>query len=175
MGNHLYTFNGEIRRQTRGGAIGNVLTGSLATLYMLYWARTFKHRLSEATKNIPSFSLYMNQIYVDDKNISCEALPLGIRLVNGEIKIIPEEIENDINIPSDIRTSKIICELGNSISNFIKLTVDCPSMNANGWMPILDTRRSGCYAPILLAPAEGWGPFGPLGALRALLGAFGPQ
>ena len=37
------------------------------------------------------------------------------------------------------------------------------------------TRRSGRYAPILLAPAEGWGPFGPLGALRALLGAFGPQ
>ena len=28
------------------------------------------------------------------------------------------------------------------------------------------TRRSGRYAPILLAPAEGWG------ALRALLGAF---
>ena len=30
------------------------------------------------------------------------------------------------------------------------------------------TRRSGRYAPILLAPAEGWGPIG------ALLGAFGP-
>ena len=37
------------------------------------------------------------------------------------------------------------------------------------------TRRSGHYAPILLAPAEGWRPFGPLGALQALLGAFGPQ
>ena len=32
------------------------------------------------------------------------------------------------------------------------------------------TRRSGRYAPILLAAAEGWGPFMPLGALRALLG-----
>ena len=39
----------------------------------------------------------------------------------------------------------------------------------------LYTRRSGCYAPILLAPPEGWGPFGPVGALRALLGAFSPQ
>ena len=36
-------------------------------------------------------------------------------------------------------------------------------------------RRSGRYAPIPLAPAEGWGPFWPLGALQALLGAFGPQ
>ena len=30
------------------------------------------------------------------------------------------------------------------------------------------TRRSGHYAPILLAPEEGWG------ALQALLGAFDP-
>ena len=37
------------------------------------------------------------------------------------------------------------------------------------------TRRSGCCTPILLAPTEGLGPFGPLGALRALLRAFGPQ
>ena len=28
---------------------------------------------------------------------------------------------------------------------------------------IFETRRSGHYAPILLAPAEGWGPFGPWG------------
>ena len=33
----------------------------------------------------------------------------------------------------------------------------------------IHTRRSGFYATILLAPAEGWGR-----ALRALLGAFGP-
>ena len=37
------------------------------------------------------------------------------------------------------------------------------------------TRSSGRYAPFILAPAEGWGPFGPPRALRALLGAFGPQ
>jgi len=41
--------------------------------------------------------------------------------------------------------------------------------------PVLTTRRFEHYAPILLAPVEGWGPFGPLGALRSLLGAFGPQ
>ena len=36
-------------------------------------------------------------------------------------------------------------------------------------LEILDTRRSGRYTPILLAPAEGWGPFaGPAGA-------FGPH
>ena len=44
-----------------------------------------------------------------------------------------------------------------------------------GLLTYNDTRRSRHYVPILLAPAEGWGPFGPLGALWALLGAFGLQ
>ena len=43
------------------------------------------------------------------------------------------------------------------------------------YMQIWFTRRSGHYAPILLAPAEGWGPFGPLGAMWAGLADFGPQ
>ena len=41
-------------------------------------------------------------------------------------------------------------------------------IGTNGWN-IFKTRRSGRYAPILLAPAESWG------ALRALLGDFGPS
>ena len=37
------------------------------------------------------------------------------------------------------------------------------------------TRRSGHYAPILLVPVEGWGPFGPLGALRPPVGLQYPN
>ena len=40
---------------------------------------------------------------------------------------------------------------------------------------IFVTRSSGQSVPLLLAPAEGWGPFRPLGALRALLGALAPS
>ena len=40
---------------------------------------------------------------------------------------------------------------------------------------IFRTRRSGRYAPILLAPAEGCGALQAPRALRALLGAFGPS
>ena len=35
MQEHLYSFNGELRKQKRGGAIGNVLTGALATIFMI--------------------------------------------------------------------------------------------------------------------------------------------
>ena len=37
------------------------------------------------------------------------------------------------------------------------------------------TRRYGRYAPILLAPAEGWGALQAPSALQALSGAFGPS
>ena len=54
------------------------------------------------------------------------------------VKIVEEEIEEDKAIPADIRTSDIILEIANKISPFIDLTVDSPSRNLSGWMPILD-------------------------------------
>ena len=140
MSEHMYSFNGQIRKQETGGAIGNVLTGALAVLYMLYWTKTFLKRLDEATKNILDFTLYLMKIYVDDCNLAMEALPLGSRLVDGEVKIIEEEIDKDKDIPDDIRTSNIIVDIANSICHFIKLTVDSPSRNETGWMPLLDLK-----------------------------------
>ena len=46
--------------------------------------------------------------------------------------------ESDREIPADIRTSRILVEIGNGVCEFIKLTVDSPSMNESGWMPLLD-------------------------------------
>ena len=37
MTNHYYTFNGEIRRQTNGGATGNSLTMELSRLFGSWW------------------------------------------------------------------------------------------------------------------------------------------
>ena len=84
-----------------GTDTGNHATGALATLYMVHWVRIFWQKLSEAAANSPSFSIYLSQVYVDDKNISCEALPLGSRLINGKIQIVEEEIANDNDIPAD--------------------------------------------------------------------------
>ena len=45
MGNHVYTINGEVRRQMNGGAIGSVLTGDNARLYMMRWDKKYKQKL----------------------------------------------------------------------------------------------------------------------------------
>ena len=140
MKNHCYSFNGEIRIQSRGGAIGNKLTGAIATVKMLNWARIFKEKLTFATQNLQSFSLYFLKYYVDDGNICTSATPPGARLIDGKIEVIEDLIESDLEIPADQRTSKLLLEIANSICQFTSLTVDCPSLNQDGFMPILDLK-----------------------------------
>ena len=138
MKNHVYTFNGEIKLQSMGGAIGLTLTGALAVLYMLRWCREFLALLRIATTDLVGFVLFMLKYYIDDGNIICSIMPPGSRLVNGKIVVVEEEVEVDMQIPGDERTAKIFLEIGNSVSDFIQLTADYPSKHENGWMPLLD-------------------------------------
>ena len=140
MSEHIYSFNKQLKKQAEGGAIGNVLTGALATWYMLYWAKLFANKVTTATRNLQEFELYMMKIYVDDCNLACEMLPLGSRFVGDSIEVIQDEVEADRDIPGDIRVAKLLVEIGNSVSDFINLTFDTPSMNESGWMLILDLK-----------------------------------
>ena len=139
MGNHVYSFNGFLRKQSAGAAIGTTLAGALAALYMIRWSKDFKHKVEYATTEIEGFTLLMLKIYVDDANIISTPFPLGSRLdSDGEIRIHQDEIENDRNVPSDSRTAKLFGEIGNTVCDFLKLTTDCPSNHSSGFMPLLD-------------------------------------
>ena len=50
----------------------------------------------------------------------------------------PGQIEADINIPSDLRSAKIVQAVANTISPFIKVTIDVPSQHESTFMPFLD-------------------------------------
>ena len=52
--------------------------------------------------------LHLLKVYVDDENVACEALPQGVRLIDGTVTVVESEIEiaQDFLIPADIRTSK---------------------------------------------------------------------
>ena len=39
MSAHVYKFNGEIRKQMNGGAIGLEMTGEIAGVFMMWWDR----------------------------------------------------------------------------------------------------------------------------------------
>ena len=42
--------------------------------------------------------------------------------------------------PDDIRTLRILCDIGNTIDPAIQLELDAPSMHEDGKLPILDIK-----------------------------------
>ena len=77
----------------------------------------------------------LHKLYVDDNNLAMEEVVPGTRFIDGELHVVEEEVESDSLLPGDQRTAKIIQDIANSISPFIKMTVDCPSLHQDGWMP----------------------------------------
>jgi hypothetical protein len=119
--NHIFVFNGEVRKQSKGGAIGVKAAGDIAGLFMVWWDRKFKERVR--TEGL-QMKLYTR--YVDDETIVCKA--------------VKETAENKDEEP-DKRTMKKLQEIANSIHPSIQLTIDYPSNNKNGRLPILNTEQ----------------------------------
>ena len=118
---HIFRFNEEIRKQSSGGAIGVKAAGDIAALFMCWWDKEFLKKVNETLREL---NLYLR--YVDDEYIICE--------------VIPENEENR-DQEKDERTMKELQKIGNQIHPSIQVTVDYPSNNTNGRMPVLDTEH----------------------------------
>ena len=135
MSNHVYMFDGKMHHQQSGGSIGLELTGNIAQVFMIWWDRAFRSRLSDT-----GILVRLNKRYVDDVNVAADEVPLGTRYENGQLVVKEEEVGSDSLIPSDKRTMEVIREIGNSIHPSIQLEVDYPSNHEDGKMPILDLK-----------------------------------
>ena len=111
MENHLYQFDGKVFRQKDGGPIGLEITGVLARLVMLWWDGEYSVRLEKL--NMP---LEFYKRYVDDGNMVSRPVRPGVRLVNGKLSILEEEVESDEQIPADLRTARLLKAIANTIS-----------------------------------------------------------
>lgn len=136
MENHLHSFNGEVKEQQKGGPLGLKLSESFAKVYMLYWSNCFRESHEATMVDMPSFLLYL--LYVDDNGLICVELPPGSRFRNGKVTITDEFVEEDWNVPGDLRTARILTEIAITVSPFIRLTFDYPSLHSDGAMPLLD-------------------------------------
>ena len=119
--NHIFRFNDEIRKQVTGGAIGVKAAGDIAALFMCWWDEEFLKRVNEVLKDL---NLYLR--YVDDEYVICEAIP---------------ETDDAKDQAEDERTMRKLQEIGNTIHPSIQVTVDYPTNNPNGRMPVLDTEH----------------------------------
>ena len=133
--NHTYIFNNQPKKQTEGGPIGMDLSGLVAKIFMAWWDRQLLEKLANL-----DISIRLYKRYVDDINLAAKGLQLGTRLVEGSLRIVDEYIESDSDIPDDQRTLAIVKQVGETIHKSIKLKVDCPSLHADGKLPILDLK-----------------------------------
>ena len=84
--------------------------------------------------------MIMYKRYVDDGNMALEAAPVGSRILDGKLSILPEAIQEDSDIPADRRTAKLIRSLANTITPMIQMEKDFPSNHPTERLTILDLK-----------------------------------
>ena len=133
LSNHLYQFDGAVYKQQKGGPIGLDLIGVLAILAMLWWDRAYISKLKQL-----GIEMEMYRRYVDYGNMVVEAVQPGCRFINEQLTIQQEAVHEDINVPADERTAKVLRCIANSISPMIIMVEDFPTNLPTGRLPILD-------------------------------------
>ena len=135
MENHTYRFNGQIRKQTKGGPIGLDLTGSIAQVFMIWWDKEFIKRITEL-----QIELDMDTRYVDDIDVALPPVANGSRYINENIVVTSEGITEDQDRCSDEITMRLLQCVGNSIHPSIQLEIDYPSRHVDKKMPTIDVK-----------------------------------
>ena len=124
MNNHIYSVNGTIKKQTKGGPIGLELTGDIAQIYMCWWDKEMKRRLFE---NHIILLIYLR--YVDDMNF-----------VIDKQKQITENKNEEERKKEDLQIMEKIRKIGNEIHKSIEIETDTPAMHEDNKQPILDLK-----------------------------------
>ena len=125
MSKHYYTFNREIRRQSKGGATGNTLTIELSRMFGLWWDKQYLKMLQDSPVKILE--------YVDDNGNVMSSLSPEVMLAGVDpntspwlealpffpyspwMEVKPERVEEDKLRSEDERAAAFLCEVANSI------------------------------------------------------------
>ena len=122
MTNHFYSFDNVIRKQSKGGAIGNKLTERLGKILMKRHCRKYVSLLARL-----GLEAELLKCYVDDTTDVCVAIDPGVRFEDGELVKKDELVEDDMNVADDERTLNVLREVANSIFECVQFTVEYPS------------------------------------------------
>ena len=137
MHNHFYTFNNAIRKQKRGGAIGNKLTERLGKVLMKRHDKKYLSLLASLGLETEGFKRY-----VDDETDVMASVDPGVRFEGGRLTKEEGLVEDDQNVKDDVRTMNLLKTISNSITDCVQYTVDCPSLNTDEKVPVLDLKVS---------------------------------
>ena len=114
--NHFYSYQNQIRKQAKGGAIGNSLTEKLGKLMM----KRFDRKNLSLLKKL-KIETEMSKTYVDDNTVAMRALDAGVRFDAEKMKmvVVQEFVEKDKDIPEDKRTMEELTKIANTVYDYI--------------------------------------------------------
>ena len=135
MKNHYYSLDNIIRKQNKGGAIGNSLTEKLGKLFMKRFNRKFKEKLIKL-----EIKTELVENYVDDVTEALVSLDPGVRYDEAKKKMVKRHnlVEEDKEKEDDIRTMEELRKIANTIYDCMQFTTDFPSIHQEGKVHVLD-------------------------------------
>ena len=135
--NHIYTANGKLYRQLKGGPIGLAVTTVLAETLMRVFDVRYKERLEEVRLD-PS----LRKRYVDDLDLAASKVEAGSVVIEEEGRLRIEVREGESNDEGDCaRTARLYKYIANRIlPKSVEMEEDIGSNHNDGYIPILDTK-----------------------------------
>ena len=111
------------------------LTGVVAQVFLVWWDRQLRKKLEAVNIN-----LKLHKRYVDDSNVAGSETPIGARYDGEQLTVNEESIAEDRELEKDHRTMKLLQSIANTIHPSIRVTIDYPSRNQTGKVPMLDVQ-----------------------------------
>ena len=136
FGAHVYEFGGEFFIQTVGGPIGLSLSGAIGRTTMAVWDGEVG-RLCRRNGIIMRF----RRRYMDDCNGAMQSWRKGWRWGGGEKMEWRRKWEKEEMLlmeGDDVRYWREWAKMVDTVWTFIQVTYDCPGLNNNNMVPILD-------------------------------------
>ena len=100
---------------------------------MLTWDQDFLRKLI-----LLGFIIKIYKRFVDDITVFLAGINPGWYYDKNNDKMAFDHTNDLVNLSTEVRTSTILGEIANTIDPNIKVTIDSPSCNSNGKVPILD-------------------------------------
>ena len=133
MTNHYFTIDKRIFRQKDGSPIGLDMSVEVASLYMSLWDKSFRDKLRKLGIKVDVYTQY-----IDDILIVTRAINPGWDFCLKRKTMIFDPDKANTQLNPDQYTFEILLKIANTLDSDIQLTMDVPSQNEGGKMPVLD-------------------------------------
>ena len=98
-----------------------------------------QHGIKQKNKEL---KLALFKVYVDDEFVVATGIGPGWRYdkVRNRMTHTKQFELEDAGVPSDQLTARVFTNIANDLDSDIKMTFDCPSLNIDKKMPVLDLK-----------------------------------